>query len=362
MPPSSDGRPRIAVVGTGWWATQVHIPSLMSYEGAELAALVDNDPAKLRQAKEVFGAPVTYPSLEDLLSSSTQVDGVVVATPSAYHYRLGRTVLEAGVHLMVEKPMVFRAHEAWSLVRLAEERGLHLQVGYTYQFTKAARLLRDTLASAAIGDLLQVSAVYASMVESYYRGRPEDYRSVFGFPVTGPDPRTYSDPAIAGGGHGQTQLTHPIGMVLWATGQRAEQVMAYMGKADLVIDLVDAIAWRSCDGAIGTLGGSGTIRPGEPEQQEIRYYCTKGFALQDLSRATVEVHRANGRVAIAGPDEGDPTYPSPAPVRGFADLIAGRGPNLAPGDLGARGVEFLEAAYLSAERGTPVQVQELPRA
>jgi predicted dehydrogenase len=355
-------RPRIAVIGTGWWATQHHIPGLLNYPGAELVALVDKDPAKLARAAEAFSGPASFRSLEDLLSSSTEVDGIVVATPSAYHYEIARAALQAGKSVMVEKPMVFRAREAWELVDLANRRGLHLQVGYTYQFTKAARLLHDIVSTGGIGEILQVSGLFASMVESYYRGKPQDYEPVFHFPLFGPGELTYSDPIIAGGGHGQTQLTHAAAMVVWVTGLAADEVMAYMEKRDLSVDLVDAIAWRFQNGAVGTLGGTGNIRPGQPQQQELRYYGTEGFALQDLVAATVQVYYADGRVEAAGPEDPSDTYPAEATARGFADLIAGRGPNMAPGELGARVVEFLEAAYRSAERGTPVRVAELSQA
>ena len=68
--------------------------------------------------------------------------------------------------------------------------------------------------------------------EDDLRGRPEDYRGVFEFPITGPRPDTYSDPSIAGGGQGVTQVTHPMGMVFWVTGLRAEVVFAEMDGFD----------------------------------------------------------------------------------------------------------------------------------
>ena len=51
------------------------------------------------------------------------------------------------------------------------------------------------------------------MVENFLRSRPEAYRPMFEYPVTGPEPNSYSDPKISGGGQGQTQLSHAMGMV-----------------------------------------------------------------------------------------------------------------------------------------------------
>lgn len=350
-------RPRIGVIGTGWWATQFHIPALAEYEGAQLAALADSDEGRLAAAAEGYGVP-TYPSAEALCASGT-VDGVVVAVPHASHYEVVRTALDAGLHVLVEKPMVLRARDAWDLVDRARARDLHLMVGYTYQFTRAARRLRAIITSGRIGELLSVAGLFASMVESYYRGRPDDYADVFAWPVTGPGASTYSDPAVSGGGQAQTQITHAMGMVLWATGRRVEEVTAYMANRDLAVDLVDAVAYRLDNGALGTMAATGSLRPQQPQQQEFRYYGTEGFVLQDLLGGTLEAQYNDGTSETLDPLAADEVYPATATARGLADLIAGRGENLAPAEPAARTVEFLEAAYRSARTGRPVPVSAL---
>jgi predicted dehydrogenase len=191
------------------------------------------------------------------------------------------------------------------------------------------------------------------------RGRPEDYRSVFEFPLTGPRPDTYADPKISGGGQGQTQVTHAMGMVLWTTGRRVEEVTAYMSTRDLAVDLVDAIAYRLDNGALGTMGSTGSLAPGQPPQQEFRYYGTEGFVLQELLKGTVEAHFNDGSSEEIEPLTDEEIYPAHLPGQTLADLIAGRGDNPAPGEPAARTVEFLEAAYRSAEEHRPVRTDEL---
>lgn len=352
-----DTRPRIGVIGTGWWATQFHIPGLASYEGAELVALADPDEDRLAAAAAGYDV-ARFADAGDLCGSGL-VDGVVIAVPHAHHHAVAKVALEAGVHVLLEKPMVLTAAHAWDLVDTAEARGLHLMVGYTYQFTRAAAVLHGILRSGRIGELVGVAGLFASMVESYYRGRPQDYAGVFGFPVTGPSPSTYSDPAISGGGQAQTQITHAMGMVLWATGLRVEQVSALMANRDLAVDLVDAISYRLEGGAIGTMAATGGLRPGQPQQQELRYYGTEGFVLQDLLGGTLEAHYDDGTSEAIEPLGADEVYPAQATARGLADLIAGRGANLAPGREAAHTVEFLEAAYASARNGAPVRVADL---
>lgn len=350
--------PRIGIIGTGWWATQFHLPSISTYEGAELIGLADPDAGKLAAAAERFPVAFTTEDPSELLARD-DVDGVMIVVPHAYHYEWAKQALERGKHVFVEKPLVLTAAHAWDLEREARERGLHLTVGYTYQHTRAAQQARDWIAGGEIGELLHVAGLFASMVQSYYQGRPDDYRSVFDFPVTGPDASTYSDPAISGGGQGSTQITHAMGMVLWATGRRAEEVHAYMSNHGMAVDLVDAVSYRLDNGAIGTMASTGSLAPGQPQQQEFRYYGSEGYILQDLLAGTLELHRNDGTSEVLEPLGEDEIYPAGLPSRRFADLIAGHGENHAPVVPAAHVVEFLEAAYRSAGTGQPVRVADL---
>jgi predicted dehydrogenase len=342
--------PRIGVVGTGWWATQAHLPALTSYDGAVVTAIADPDDAARTAAAERFGIERSYADPGELFSSG-DVDGVIVAVPHVHHYPLVKAALDAGLHVMVEKPMVLESSHAWDLVDTAEAAGLHLTVGYTYHYTRAAARVAELVGSGRIGELLHVSGLFASMVESFLRGQPDDYAGVFNYPVTGPATSTYADPAIAGGGQGQTQVTHAMAMVLWVTGRRVASVSALMDNRDLAVDLVDAIAFRLDNGAVGTMASTGSLRPGQPSQQEFRYYGTDGFVLQDLLAGTVVAHFNDGSSEELEPLDPDEVFPAAATSRGFADLIAGHGENRAPGITGAHVVEFLEAAYRSAAEG-----------
>ena len=339
----------MGVIGTGWWATQAHIPSLRTYEGADLVGLADPNPKKLSDAAS------SYEDYHDLLE---KVDGVVIAVPHAYHYEIARDCLDAGVHVLVEKPMVLTSAHAWDLVGRAEAAGVELMVGTTFQFTSHAARVKEVVQSGGIGDLLHVSGLFASMVESFLRSRPQDYTSVFEYPVTGPALDTYSDPKVAGGGQGQTQLSHGMGMVFWVTGRRATETFAYMENFDLQVDLVDAITYKLDNGAVGTMGASGSVRPGQPQNQEYRYYGTEGQVRQDIIHGKTDIHYNDGRSEELPDLEGDDLYPMHLPSRTLADLTQGRGENLAPGSVAARTVELLEAAYKSAETGRAVKIDE----
>jgi predicted dehydrogenase len=349
-------RARVGVIGAGWWSTQAHIPSLRSYDRADLVGIADPDAGKLAAAAAYYEVDQTYEDYHDLVD---KVDGVVIAVPHAYHYEIARDALEAGAHVLVEKPMVLTAAHAWDLVERAGRKGLELMVGSTFQFTSQARRIKEIVRSGGIGELLQVSGLFASIVESFYRGRPGDYQLMFEYPVTGPEPDSYSDPRIAGGGQGQSQLSHALGMVLWVTGHRAVEAFSYMENVDLQVDLVDAVSYRLDNGAIGTMGAAGSLRPGQDQNQEFRYYGSEGQLRQDLIHGIADVYYNDGTSEVLPPLAEDDIYPKHLPARTLADLVLGEGENLAPGAVAARAVELLEAAYKSAASGRPVKIDEL---
>lgn len=355
---ASRNRPRIGIVGTGWWATQWHIPSLLGYEGAELVALCDQDAGQLAAASDAYDVPHTSTSHEELLAAGV-VDGVILTLPHAVHYRVAKDALEAGVHVLVEKPMTIHASEAWDLVETAERNGLHLMVGYTGQFASTAQWLRQQIQGGAIGELLHVQTLMASSVQDFYRGDTGRGDAADAYRVTGPGTRTYSDPSL-GGGQALTQVTHAMGMVSWVTGDRTDEVVAFVNDHDLEVDLTDAIAYRFASGALGVMSSTGSVARGLPGQQEFRYYGTGGMALHNVGTGIATLFPNGGESVTVEPTAEEGEQPIPYRTgRGFADLIAGRGENHAPGVPAAYTVELIEAALESARTGQPVRVSEL---
>jgi hypothetical protein len=352
-------KPRIAVVGTGWWSTEFHIPSLKKYADCELVALIDPNIEKRRKAEEMFDISAGFSSVSEALSAM-KIDGAIVSTPSTLHYPVAKELLENGVHVMVEKPFTTVASEAHELVKLASSKSLHLTVGYTFQHTNAAMALKRALENEEVGEILLVNGLFASMVEAYYRGVPEEYKGIFKWAITGPDPQTNSNPKLSGGGQGQTQVTHAIGMILYALNQRVTQVAAFMENRDLNVDLLNAIAFTCEQNTLGTIGSTGNLRDGDKHQQEFRYYGTKGYILHDMRNGQLLVRNDKGNeYEISGNDIGD-IYPALQTSRHLVDLITGKTQiNLAPGLQSAWAVEFIEAAYESSMTKSIVKVRNL---
>ena len=346
---------KIGVIGTGWWATQAHIPSLKGYEKVDLVGLADPNPGNLAKAAKYYEVDNTYEDYHDLLSNSG-VEGVVIAVPHAYHYDIARDALDAGVHVLVEKPMVLKSTEAWDLVSRAETQGVELMVGYVFHFTDHAAEARRVVQSGAIGDVRFISGLFASMAQLFFSGRPKEMDRVFNFPVVGPDPMAYADAKISGGGQGQTQITHAMGTVFFVTGLRCTEAFAYMENFDLCVDLVDAVSYRMDNGAVGTMGATGSVMPEQPQNQEFIYYGSEGFLRQDIIHGKLDYHLNDGTSVEVPDTKEDEIYPQHLTSRRLADLVLGEGENLAPGKIGAYCVEFLEAAYNSVETGKPEKI------
>jgi predicted dehydrogenase len=349
-------KPRIGVIGAGWWASQFHIPSLLTYDGATLAAISDTDPERLERARQTFDPPRVFADPMEMLSAGV-VDGVLVATSHDAHYPLAAAALEAKLHTFVEKPLAIEPADAWRLVELAEQNGVHLSVGYTAQYDRAAQFLRSSLEDGALGDLLAISCLVATALAALLRGEAARVADELPIPPPlAPKEDTYSDPARAGGGFGQTQLTHTVGMLLYVTGLAPVEVFARARDAGLPLDLVDAAVFTLEDGTIGTLAGTGSLAAPQRQTHELRYFGTHAYAVQDILTGEVRLVSANGDERTVGPTRRGEPLANRAPARAFADLIAGRGPNYAPGDVGARVVDFLAALYRSAGSGRPESI------
>ncbi len=128
---------RAAVIGVGYLG-RFHAQKWAQVEAVDLVGVVDSDAARASAVAAEVGS-VAYTDYRDLLD---KVDAVSVVVPTEQHYRVVRDCLEAGVHVLVEKPITQRVEEADALIELAERRGLTLQVGHLERFNPAWLAMR----------------------------------------------------------------------------------------------------------------------------------------------------------------------------------------------------------------------------
>jgi predicted dehydrogenase len=120
---------------------------------ARLAAVCDDRRDRLDEVARVMPDVQTIGRFEDLLASQ-DVDAVVLATPAASHFRMSMAALEAGKHVLVEKPLAMTSEECGALDAAARASGLTLMVGHTFLYNSAVRWLREYIAGGQLGDVI----------------------------------------------------------------------------------------------------------------------------------------------------------------------------------------------------------------
>lgn len=323
--------------------TRFHAPAIRAHPGAQLVAVCDPDQAAADALAQSTGAR-TVADL-DALIANTDFDCAVVCSPHVTHRPITEALLRSGKHVLVEKPLATTSDDAFALVRLASEQGLHLSVGYTSQHSPSAATVRDWV-RMHLGSLLQVSIEFSSRAGALFAAAQDDASA------------TYS--VGNGGGQGHTQLSHAIAMLAWVTGDEAESVTAFTDSRGLDVDVVDAVAFRLTSGALGVAASTGTLSPQLAITQGIRYVGQHGIVDQDILFGTAQLQRADGSFVAAPRDHLLPPYPAEAPTTAFLDLVLGQGPNVSPPEPAAAAVAFIEAMHASATSGKRHKVRRPP--
>ncbi len=144
---------RFAVIGWGYWGPKI-ARNLSSLPQSVVKMVADLDKHRLATIGTQDSLMQTTTSIQDVFTSD--VDGVVIATPVNTHYALARQALLHGKHVLVEKPLTTNVAEAEELVELAEKRHLTLMVGHTFEYSPAVNELRKMIASGELGNIYSI--------------------------------------------------------------------------------------------------------------------------------------------------------------------------------------------------------------
>ncbi|MDZ7801319.1 MAG: Gfo/Idh/MocA family oxidoreductase [Trueperaceae bacterium] len=140
MTPPEGKRVRVAVVGAGVMG-RYHAQNYLSLPTVELVAMVDPDPAARARARHDFACD-TYSDVAALLAQRS-IDAASVVTPTSTHHAVSVELLNAGVHVLVEKPVAATVEEAKDLTARSRAAGLVLQVGHITRFFRTVRMLGE---------------------------------------------------------------------------------------------------------------------------------------------------------------------------------------------------------------------------
>lgn len=344
---------RIGIIGAGWWAALNHIPVIQGHPLATLAAVSRLGRDELRKLQTHFD--IAYAS-EDAAALLREVPlhGAIIASPHTLHAEHTRMALDAGLHVLVEKPAATHAAEARRMQALAAERGLGLMVPHAWNYKSYAAVARSWVAEGRIGAIRHVVCQMASPLTDLFAGQPMLETE---FHLFRPPASTWATPGAAGG-YGWGQLTHALGLLAYVTSELAPaSVTALTGLSPAQVDYYDAATVRFANGATGVLSGAATVPKGSPFQLDIRLFGTEGMLLLDVERERLELRRADGDGETLDITPGDGAPDGVAPVHRFIELCLGQ---RTPADVRPWGavtdVEILDALYRSAASFTAAAV------
>ena len=335
----------VGVIGTGWcggiraetcakspFVNDLHIAEINEARLKEVAALAN---------------PVTATTDYRLLLENPTIDAVMISTtPEPTHYPIAKESLEAGKHVLLEKPIALELREADELIRLARSKDLVFTIGYSQRFNPKFAYVKRSIEDGTIGD--PVSALVSRHITRN-----------LGKKIGG---RVKLSPAAM-------EATHDIDFVLWCLAPRkpvkvyAQEVRKIMGPQYNVPDCVWIVVTMD-DGSAFTIGAGWVLPPAYPNFSStwIEVVGTEGALMVDDTHRDVYVTTMQGGIQFpistmpgesvghvyAGPMAAETVY--------FLECVAlGRQPMVTP-EHAKMVMQVYQAADLSAETGHPVEI------
>lgn len=342
---AADQRPvNVAVIGAGAWARTCHLPVLARHPEVRLVAVSDLDPERAAAAAREFDIARVTDDWRSIFEAP--VDACVIASPAVAHYEQCVAAIDAGAHVLLEKPMVLRLRDAEHLVALAEAAGREIVVSFGWNYSEPFRAAQALLCDPGVGRIEHISIHMASGTRDLLTGKSLSSTGNDDIPATA---RTWIDPAVSGGGYGQAQLPHALGVALGITGESVVEATAYPAGPPGPVEAYLAFGGRLRGGGSIAVSGA-SFHAGlslNRHQLEIRVFGSQGNLLVDFERDELRLDRPDGtRIVRLEPGAG--RYDGRGPAAALVDVALGRRQSTpSPGELGARTVGALELAYRS---------------
>src|SRR4051795_12052443 len=188
-------RPRLGFLGVGWIGRH-RMKAMLETNAIEVPAVADPSPEMAEEAHRLAPEAKLVATLDDLLDE--QVDGVVIATPSALHAEQSIRALERGAAVFCQKPLGRTAAEVRAVVDAARAADRLLCVDLSYRSTEGMRRIRELIGTGELGRIYAVDLVFHN--------------------AYGPDKPWFYDPALSGGGCVMDLGVHLVDLALWTLG------------------------------------------------------------------------------------------------------------------------------------------------
>lgn len=303
----------VGVVGVGHLGYH-HARLYAALEGCELAGVVDPDPERRARAGADFGAPA-FATLEELIAKG--VEAVSIATPTTTHAAVATRLLDAGAHVLVEKPIAPTLAEAEAMVALARDRGRILQVGHIERFNGAVLAVMEAIARPRFIECHRLSP----------------------FPMRGTDVSVVLDLMI-----------HDLDIVLALTRSEIVSVDAVGVPVFSPSEDIANVRLRFADGCVANVTSS---RVSVDRMRKIRIFADNAYISTDYSAQEVIAYRRAPGAIPPGANPMEHLQIEPLPVRkeeplrlelaSFVDCVRDGRPPVVSGEDGVRALRLAEA-------------------
>ncbi len=341
---------RIGIIGLGMGKS--HIEGYQSHPAGEVVAVADMDEARLATVAEKYNIPSTYTDAARMLAEE-KLDIVSVVTPNKFHKDLTIAALEAGCHVLCEKPMAMNAAEAEEMLAASKKCDRRLMINFSFRFRPQSFAMKKLIEAGELGNIY-----FGRTVWQRRRGMP-GFGGWFG------------TKALAGGGPLIDLGVHRLDLALWLMNYPepewvigstynpiASAIAAKQGKTYDVEDFAAAMI-KFKNGATLELEASWAGNIKENELMETRLLGDKGGLHQYNVNGTyefeVELYRE-----IAGCQYDSKLHP-PVPEchnaqYSLLEAIVNDQPTPAPGEQGLTVMRLLDTIYESAATGKPINI------
>jgi predicted dehydrogenase len=343
---------RIGLVGLGYWGPN-YARVVGELPDCELVAIADTSPEALAFMEGRARHVRATMNPADVLSAD-DVDAVIVATPTTSHFQLAMEALEAGKHVLCEKPLAPTVAECDQLIAVAEQSGRILFVGHTFLFNPAVRRMRELIEHGSIGRLLYAHSVRTGLgpirqdVNVLWDLAPHDLSILFFL---------FGDPPVTVSASGQSFLREDVEDVVFA-----QLSFENGGIAGLHVSWLDPYKVRR----VTAVGDQRMVVFDDIAVDEKLKVFDKGASYEAVSKSARGTEFGEYRAIIRDGDIVIPKIPPQEPLKDqvaafIAACRSGERP-LTDGYAGRQVVAVLEAATESLRSGSgPVEVSGLTR-
>ena len=327
----------IAVIGCGYWGPNL-IRNFSEEPRAQMRWVCDLDEYKLETIRRRYTSVRTTTHLEEVLADR-EVDAVAIATPVHTHHRLARAALQAGKHVLVEKPLADQVALAENLVEQARRCGRILMVDHTFVYTGAVRHLKKLYDDGWLGDLWYIDSVRINLgllqhdVNVVWDLAPHDLSIVLH--LLGQDPETVQ-------ATGACHTGNHVEDVAYLTLDFGHHLLAHFH-----VNWLSPVKVRHM-----IFGGSDrTVIYNDLEPSEKLRIYDRGIEVKAANREGIYNLLVNYRSGDMWVPALDGTEALQVEIGHFLDCIEHGVPPLTNGEVGLRVVRILEAAQMSLKAG-----------